>query len=61
MSFQAYGFGKGFSPESSSRKGDVISGDKIEKGRKNRRGKGKEINKIFSILLVNLRGYRSKE
>ena len=61
MSFQAYGFGKGFSSESSPRDGDVISGRNIEKRKKNRRGKGKEINKRFSILLVNLRGYRSKE
>ena len=32
-----------------------------EKKRKNRRGKGKNSINVFSILLVNLRGYRSKE
>ena len=33
---------------------------KEEKKRKKRRGKGKD-KRSFSILLVNLRGYRSKE
>ena len=90
MSFQAYGWGEGFSPESSSRNGDVIHADntententkksiknlntkkkykiqninkeKVEQERKHKRGKGKDNNKRFSILLVNLRGYRSKE
>ena len=32
-----------------------------EKKRKKRRGKGKNSIDVFSILLVNLRGYRSKE
>ena len=38
-----------------------IYSEKEGKGRKRRRGKGNSKKKTFSILLVNLRGYRSKE
>ena len=73
MSVQAYGRGERFSPESSPRNGDIIPTENTEntkkivkyitqtKVKKHRRGKGKENNNSFSILLVNLRGYRSKE
>ena len=38
-----------------------MSKEKKGERRKKKRGKGKGRNSLFSILLVNLRGYRSKE
>ena len=38
-----------------------MSKEKKEKRRKRRRGKGNNDNKTFTILLVNMRGYKSKE
>ena len=38
-----------------------MSKEKGERKEENRRGKGKGRNSLFSKLLVNLRGYRSKE
>ena len=65
MPVQAYQQGGGFYPEYPQEDRNVkklnTNREGEEKRSKKRRGKGKSRTSSFSILLVNLRGYRSKE